>query len=135
MGINFTNVWTSFRTFGWLFVFDDIYKSANFTNRFLRRPVALSPQTFGLFSLEHFIRGVAVAIVIVTPSVIVFVREKKEKVNLDRQEVNSLSLADTYLYIVQLLKKRCILQLLLICLLSPIGFVVTHYMNQLALIR
>ncbi|CAF1098516.1 unnamed protein product [Adineta steineri] len=52
------------------------FESANFTNRFIRKPLSLPYQTTGLFSLVHFVRFVAVAFLIVTVCLIIFVRDQ-----------------------------------------------------------
>ncbi len=110
------------------------FESANFTNTFIRKPLSLPLQTSGLFSLEHFVRFVAVAFLIVTSCLIVFLREK-EVLNVNGEETNDLSLIKTYLSIIKLLKKKCIRQLTLVSLLAPIGLVALNYMTHLTLIR
>ncbi len=110
------------------------FESANFTNTFIRKPLSLPLQTSGLFSLEHFVRFVAVAFLIVTSCLIVFLREK-EVLNVNGEETNDLSLIKTYLSIIKLLKKKCIRQLTLVSLLAPIGLVAINYMTHLTLIR
>ena len=111
------------------------FESANFTNRFIRAPLALPPQTSGLFSLEQFVRSAAIIFLIVCICLILFVNEKEEEWIVNSAKANDLSLFDTYLSIFNLLRKTCIRQLVLISLLSPIAFVATHYMTQLALVR
>ncbi len=111
------------------------FESANFTNRFIRKPLSLPLQTSGLFSLEQFVRFVAVAFLIVTTCLIVFLREKEEVLTVNGEETNDLSVIKTYLSIIKLLKKKCIQQLTLVSLLAPIGLVAINYMTHLTLIR
>ncbi|CAF1298887.1 unnamed protein product [Adineta ricciae] len=108
-------------------------ESANFTNKFIRAPLALPSQTSGLFSLAQFIRVVAVIFVLVTICVI-FVREKQETVHADDHKASDLSLMKVYHSILKLLKKKCIQQLAIIMLLLPIPFVPFQAMSNLALI-
>jgi pheromone shutdown protein TraB len=62
------------------------------------------------------------------------VRENKEVLTINGEETNDLSLLQTYLSIIKLLKKKCIRQVILISLLSPIGSVAITHMTHLALI-
>ncbi|CAF1530872.1 unnamed protein product, partial [Adineta steineri] len=80
------------------------FESANFTNRFIRKPLSLPYQTTGLFSLVHFVRFVAVAFLIVTVCLIIFVREKEETLDTNGTQTNNLSLIQTYLSIIKLFK-------------------------------
>jgi PAT family acetyl-CoA transporter-like MFS transporter 1 len=112
------------------------FESANFTNKFIRKPLSLPLQQSGLFSLEQFIRFVAVTFLIVTILLLLFVRENEQiSKNNNGQQLNEFSLKKTYLSIFKLLKKKCIRQLTLISLLSPIGHVAVSYMTQLSLLR
>jgi PAT family acetyl-CoA transporter-like MFS transporter 1 len=110
------------------------FESANFTNKFIRQPLSLPLQTSGLFSLEQFVRFVAVTFLIVTVCLMILVRENKEVLTVNGEETNDLSLLQTYLSIIKLLKKKCIRQVILISLLSPIGSVAITHMTHLALI-
>ena len=110
-------------------------ESANFTNRFIREPLSLSIQASGLFSLEQFIRCVALAFLIVTMCLTIFYREPQKVPSVDGEGTSSLTLTKTYLAIFQLLKKKCIRQLTLVSLLAPIGLVAIHTMTQVALVR
>jgi PAT family acetyl-CoA transporter-like MFS transporter 1 len=109
-------------------------ESANFTNRYIRQPLSLPPQTSGLFSLQQFVRTVALAFLIVTTCLAVFFREKQQVSTNNDEETSSLSLIETYLSIFRLFKKKCMRQLTLVSLLAPLGTVATGYMTQLALI-
>ncbi|CAF4045442.1 unnamed protein product [Adineta steineri] len=80
------------------------FESANFTNRFIRKPLSLPYQTTGLFSLVHFVRFVAVAFLIVTVCLIIFVREKEETLDANGKKAHDLSLIETYLSIIKLFK-------------------------------
>ncbi|CAF3368996.1 unnamed protein product [Rotaria sp. Silwood1] len=101
------------------------FESANFTNRFIRRPFLLSEKPYGLFTIDQFIRFWAVAFLLISFCIAVF---KKE-----RQENNHLNLRQTYLSIFKLFQKKCILQLALLFLLSPIGYAATYAMTNLVL--
>ena len=110
------------------------FESANFTNRFIRNPLSLPHQTSGLFSLEQFVRFAAVIFLLVTACLIVFFREKKYIETANDEETNDFSLTETYFAIIKLFKKKCIQQLTLVSLLSPICFVAINHMTHLALI-
>jgi PAT family acetyl-CoA transporter-like MFS transporter 1 len=120
------------RFFGFSFLL--ALESANFTNRFIRAPLSLPPQTSGLFSLEQFVRFAALAFLVVTTCLIVFFREKKEVSIVNGEETSRLSLFQTYLSILKLFKKKCIRELTFISLLAPIGLVAVNYMTRVALI-
>jgi PAT family acetyl-CoA transporter-like MFS transporter 1 len=111
------------------------FESSNFTNRFIRKPLSLPLQSSGLFSLEQFVRFIAVTFLIVTICLIVFLREKQEVLNINGEKTNDFSVTKTYLSIIKLLKKKSIRQLTLVSLLSPIGLVAIQYMTELSLIR
>jgi PAT family acetyl-CoA transporter-like MFS transporter 1 len=111
------------------------FESSNFTNRFIRKPLSLPLQSSGLFSLEQFVRFIAVTFLIVTICLIVFLREKQEVLNINGEKTNDFSVIKTYLSIIKLLKKKSIRQLTLVSLLSPIGLVAIQYMTELSLIR
>lgn len=109
-------------------------ESANFTNRFIRKPLSLTYQSFGLFSLEQFIRFVALTFLVVTVCVAIFFRENP-KVPIDKdEEKNRLSLYETYLTILKLFKKKCMQQLTLVSLLAPVGLAASNSMTRVALI-
>jgi PAT family acetyl-CoA transporter-like MFS transporter 1 len=109
-------------------------ESANFTNRFIRKPLSLLPQTSGLFSLQQFVCFVALAFLVVTMCLCIFLREKQQVSTNNGEEISNLTLIETYLSMVKLFKKECIRQLTLVSLLAPIGMVATNYMTQLSLI-
>ncbi|CAF3001222.1 unnamed protein product [Rotaria sp. Silwood2] len=54
------------------------FESANFTNRFIRKPLSLPSAASGLFTVEQFIRSAALAIIVVTTCLILFLREKED---------------------------------------------------------
>lgn len=110
------------------------FESAKFTNEYIRAPLSLPPQTSGLFTFEQFIRFVAIVFFIVTLSIAIFFREKKEEPAVEGEEATTLSLRQTYLSMVELLKKKCIQQLILVSLLGPVGFVAVQYMTRVTLI-
>ena len=110
-------------------------ESANFTNKFVRNPLSLPPQDYGLFSLEQFVRYAALAFLIVPAFLVIFVREKNQDSIVNGEEASRLSLKQTYLSVIKLFKKKCIRQLVHISLLAPLGLVATSYMTQVTLIR
>ena len=101
------------------------FESANFTNRFIRKPFSLEEKSYGLFTLNQFIRFWAIIFVVVSFCVALF---KKEK-----QENKHLNLKQTYLSVFQLFKKKCIRQVTLIILIGPIGYAATYSMTNLVL--
>ncbi|CAF2401023.1 unnamed protein product [Rotaria sp. Silwood2] len=101
------------------------FESANFTNRFIRKPFLLSEKPYGLFTIDQFIRLWAIAFLLVSFCIALF---KKEI-----QETNHLSLCQTYFSIFKLFKKKCVRQLALLFLLSPIGYAATYAMTNLVL--
>lgn len=111
------------------------FESANFTNRYIREPLSLSPKSSGLFSIEQFIRFQAVALLIVTTSIALFFPEKKKVRVTEDEEKDQLSLIETYFSIVKLFKKKCVQQITLISLLSPMGMVAVNYMTHWSLVR
>ncbi|CAF3933200.1 unnamed protein product [Rotaria sp. Silwood1] len=110
------------------------FESANFTNRFIRKPFSLPSAASGLFTVEQFIRIAALFILVVTTCLVLFLREKEDVSNSNGEETESLSLLETYLSIWKLLKKKCIQQLTLVALLAPIGMVAINYMTYLSLV-
>ena len=111
------------------------FESANFTNRFIREPLSLPLTASGLISIEQFVRLIAVAFLIVTVCLTLFLREKPENVDENGEETNRFSLKQTYLSMVMLCKMKCIQQLSLVSLLAPLGMVATNYMTSLSLVR
>jgi MFS transporter, PAT family, solute carrier family 33 (acetyl-CoA transportor), member 1 len=108
------------------------FESANFTNRYIRQPLSLPMQTTGLFTLPQFIRFWGVAFLLVTCFVAILFRRQRSNL-ID--EPNNLKLIDTYLSILKLFKKTCILQLASILLLSPFGYAAVYYMTSIALVK
>jgi hypothetical protein len=110
------------------------FESANFTNRFIREPLSLPPQTSGLFSLKQFVLFAALAFLIVTACLMLFFREKKEVSIVNGEETSRLSLFQTYLSILKLFKKKCMRELTLVSLLAPIGLVAVDSMTRVVLV-
>ena len=110
-------------------------ESANFTNRFIRKPLSLSPEASGLFSVQQFVCFVAVTCLLITIYLLVFLREKEDISTTNGDEANHLFLTETYLSILKLFKKKCIRQLTLVLLLAPIGVVAFASMTDLELIK
>ncbi|CAF3364544.1 unnamed protein product [Rotaria socialis] len=101
------------------------FESANFTNRFIRQPFLLTERSYGLFTIDQFIRLWAVAFILVSTIIALCKREK--------QENNHLNICQTYLSIFKLFKKTCIRQLTCLLLVSPIGYAATYAMTSLVL--
>lgn len=112
------------------------FESANLTNRLLRRPLGISDQSFGIFTLPHFVRFWGVVFLLLAFVIAIFFREQPTvHVNeYDRRE-NRLSLLDIYLSMFQLFKKRCFHQLIFILIGSHIGDSAVSSMTYLTLIR
>jgi MFS transporter, PAT family, solute carrier family 33 (acetyl-CoA transportor), member 1 len=104
-------------------------ESANFTNRYIRQPFGIAPIDRGLFTLSQFCFFWGIAFLVVTLLVALFFREKSAV------QSQSFTLWQTYVVILTLLKKKCLLQLASILLLSPIGYSATYFMTNIALIR
>lgn len=120
------------RFFGFSFLLT--FESANFTNRFVRKPLSIEPKNTGLFSIERFVQFAAVGFLIFTVCLTVFFREKEiKKEEQEQEEQQSLSLRETYLSIVKLFKKKCVRDLTLVSLLAPIGMAATNYMTRVRL--
>ena len=100
-------------------------ESANFINRFVRKPLSMEMKSSGLFTIDQFLRFWAIAFVFVSSLIGFFVREKSEETHLN--------LKQTYLSIWKLLKKKCLRQLAILSLLSPIGYAATYAMTNLVL--
>lgn len=108
------------------------FESANFTNRYIRQPLSFRPQSTGLFTLAQFIRFWGIAFIIVT-CIVAFVY--RERAPHQHDEKNQLKLFDTYLAILKLFKKKCMLQLASILLISPFGYAATYFMTNINLVR
>ena len=103
------------------------FESAKFTNRYVRIPLGLSERPDGLFTLDQFVRFWAVAFLAM--SVVVALSRR------DDHQSKHLSLKQTYLSVFKLLKKKCVRQLALLFLISPVGYTATYAMTNLVLKR
>jgi len=102
-----------------------IFESANFTNRLIRKPLSITEKSYGLFTIEQFIRFWAIVFLFVSSLIGLLIKEK--------QEINHLNLKQTYLSIFKLFKKTCVRQLAFLFLISPIGYAATYAMTNLVL--
>ena len=102
-------------------------ESANFTNRFLRKPFAIQNKSSGLFTIDQFLQFWAIGFIIVSSAIGLFVKEKPEE--------KHLNLKQTYFSIWELWKKKCLRQLAFLSLFSPIGYAATYSMTNLVLKR
>jgi len=101
------------------------FESANFTNRLIRKPLSITEKSYGLFTIEQFIRFWAIVFLFVSSLIGLLIKEK--------QEINHLNLKQTYLSIFKLFKKTCVRQLAFLFLISPIGYAATYAMTNLVL--
>jgi PAT family acetyl-CoA transporter-like MFS transporter 1 len=108
------------------------FESANFTNRYIREPLSFRAQNTGLFTLPQFIRFWGIAFLIVTCIIAVLFRERASNKNEDQKK---LKFIETYLYIIKIFKKKCMLELAFILLISPFGYAATYFMTDKALVR
>ena len=113
-----------------------IFESANQTNRFIRQPLGIPTQSYGLFTLPQFVRFWGVAFLVVACTVSMFFREPKGNANNNEEEnvQTSVTLRETYWYVVRLFKKKCFRQFLVVLVCSHIGYAATSYMTYLTLI-
>ena len=108
------------------------FESANFTNQYIRQPLSFRPQSTGLFTLAQFIRFWGIVFIVVTCIVAVIYRERAPHQHDEKQQ---LKLFDTYLTILKLFKKKFMIQLALILLISPFGYAATYFMTNINLVR
>jgi PAT family acetyl-CoA transporter-like MFS transporter 1 len=108
------------------------FESANFTNRYIRQPLSLRMQDTGLFTLAQFVRFWGIAFLVVTCIVAFLFRQRAPDQN---ERKNKLKFIETYLSIIKLFKKKCMLQLAFILIISPFGYAATEYMTDIALVR
>jgi PAT family acetyl-CoA transporter-like MFS transporter 1 len=101
------------------------FESANFTNRFIRKPFSITEKSYGLLTIDQFIRFWAIVFLLISSWIGLLIKEKEEN--------NHLNLKQTYLSIFQLFKKKCIRQLAFLFLISPIGYAATYSMTILVL--
>ena len=104
-----------------------IFESADFTNRYVRQPLELPKQTYGLFTLDQFVRYCGVTFLILALCI--------ASLNKGKKETNPMSLSQTYLSIWKLLNKSCIRQLAFIFLTSPVGYSLKYTLTNLVLKR
>ena len=105
------------------------FESANSTNRYLREPFGLPERADGLFTLDQFARFWGIAFLCVSVCVALFLKDEEEEGN-DR-----VSVSQTYWSIVELLKKKCVRQLVTLFLVGPIGYTASLVMTSLVLQR
>jgi PAT family acetyl-CoA transporter-like MFS transporter 1 len=109
------------------------FESANFTNRYIREPLSLQMQNTGLFTLAQFVRFWGIAFLIVTCIVAVLFRERAP--NKDDDNKTNLKFIETYLAIIKIFKKKCMLELAFILIISPFGYAATYFMTNIALVK
>jgi len=101
------------------------FESANFTNRYIRKPLLITEKSYGLFTIEQFLRFWSIIFLLISTCIGLLIKEK--------QEINHLNLKQTYLSMIKLFKKKCIRQLAFLLLISPIGYAATYSMTNLVL--
>lgn len=101
------------------------FESADFTNKYLRKPFSITEKSNGLFTIEQFLIFWSIVFIIISTSIGFLIKEK--------DEINHLNLKQTYLSILRLFRKKCIRQLALLFLISPIGYAATYAMTNLVL--
>ena len=112
-------------------------ESSNFTNKYIREPLSLPHQSYGLFSLEQFTLffGLIFIIISIIMAVVAFLKKQPNNINKQKKRQIELNLSETYLAIVELLRKRCIRQLALILLTCHIGYGANYFMTNLTLLE
>lgn len=108
------------------------FESANFTNRYIRAPLSIPMKDSGLFTLSHFILFWGIGFLVITIAIAFIFRENQASCNAEEK---NLKLIDTYLCIFKLFKKKCMLQLLFILIISPFGYAATYFMTNITLVR
>jgi PAT family acetyl-CoA transporter-like MFS transporter 1 len=113
------------------------FESSNFTNKYIREPLSLPPQSKGLFSLEQFTLFFGLIFIVISLIMIFISVSKKESknINLQKKKQTKLNLFETYFSILELFNKRCIRQLTFILLTCNIGYGATYFMTNLTLLE
>ena len=112
------------------------FESSNFTNKYIREPLALPHRSYGLFSLQQFIRfwGMAFIVVSIIMVIVSLYKKQSNNVNRPKRRQSKLDLFEIYLNILKLFKKPCIRELTLILLTYKVGFAATYSMTNLTLL-
>jgi hypothetical protein len=107
------------------------------TNKLIRYPLGIAAQSYGLFTLEQFVRFLGIMFLITTCAVTILFRQQKENIKTDKNDHSNghLNLLDTYMYIVKLFKKKCFRQFLIVLIGPHIGYAATGAMTYVTLIR
>ncbi|CAF3997243.1 unnamed protein product [Adineta steineri] len=108
------------------------FESANFTNSYIRQPLSLHTHDTGLFTLAQFVRFWGIAFIVVT-CIIAFLFRHHTSNQTDVKK--TLKFIDTYLSIIKILKKPCMLKFAFILIICPFGYAATYYMTNIALIN
>ncbi|CAF0713798.1 unnamed protein product [Adineta steineri] len=114
-----------------------IFESANMTNKYIRQPLGIIDQPFGLFTLGQFVRFWGVVYLIAVCVISVLFRERQHASSDDhpKQTKVHLKLFETYMYILRLFKKKCFREVTFIIVASHIGFAASSSMTFLTLLR
>ena len=113
-----------------------IFESTKFSNDYIRRPLSLPHQPYGLISLKEFtffwgLIFIAVSLIMLV-ALCTRICKRKADVNVETHE--RLPLFQTYLSIYKLLRKPCVLKLCFLLFTHHIGFAATVKMTELTLI-
>lgn len=108
------------------------FESANFTNRYIREPLSVETQNTGLFTLAQFIRFCGIAFLVVTCIIAIVFRERTSN---DKDEKKKLKFIETYLAIIKIFKKKHMLELAFILVVSPFGYAATYFMTNITLVK
>lgn len=117
------------------------FESANVTNRWIRQPLNMPAQPFGLFTLGQFVRFWGAMFLVISCLVIVLftTRQQRRNSNVDDHGQEharpTLTLRETYLYVVKLFKKKNFRQFLFILVASHVAFAATSAMTYVTLIK
>lgn len=111
------------------------FESANFTNRFIRRPLSLCEHSSGLFTLEQFTYSIGLIFLFVSFILVLIILTRKSS---NRDSANSkrkkFVVMETYLSIYKLFQKKSVRQLAWILFTFGFGFAATSHMTMLTLI-
>lgn len=107
-------------------------ESSNFTNKYIRKPLSLPEQSYGLISLNGFILFLGILFILIS-IIISIISLNKNQSNKNIQIKSKLNLFQIYLSIWKLLKKKSIQQFSFILLTFDIGFAATNSMTILTL--
>ncbi|CAF3998779.1 unnamed protein product [Rotaria sordida] len=115
-------------------------ESSNFTNTYIREPLSLPRRSYGLFSLEQFTLfwGIIFIVIGVIMTIILIFKQQSNKINnlhIEEKKHTKFKIFETYLNVLQLFKKRCMQQLILILITGTVSYGATYSMTNLTLLE